>query len=212
MGVFIEVVVYGLSLLLGYLLLKKHGKELNLFFEQVVSEWPSIPNWINWVLGIFLFCSVIVLQMLFFIESLIAWIFLVIIVPFFYLSIHKSQIFSFLQVLTFFITTFYAVALFFGVDNSRDVICKSLIPNYSVYYTTEDVTVNDPGGGYTTEEREIAHVETGNTSVDYMLERIFPYAFRIAIGLTILLSLKINISIRMKHQIIHDNKRDNECF
>ena len=209
MGTFIEIVVYGLSLLLGYLLLKKHGKELNSFFDQVVSEWPSIPNWVNWVLGIFLFGSVIVLQMSFFIESLIVWILLVIIVPFFYLSINKSQIFSFLQVLTFFITTFYAVALFFGVDNSRDAICKILIPNYSVYYTTENVGVRTPDGFETEEEREIAHVETGNTSVDFILERIFPYAFRIAIGLTILLSLKINISIRRKHQIIHANKLDN---
>jgi hypothetical protein len=212
MEVFIEVIVYGLSLLLGYLLMKKHGKELNLFFEQVVSEWPSIPNWSNWVLGILLVGSVIVLQKWFFFESLIVWILLVIIAPFFYLSINKFQIFSFLQVLTFFITIFYALALFFGIDNSRDVICESLIPNYSVYYTTEDVTVSDPGGGYTTEEREIAHVETGNNALDFMLERMFPYVFRIAIGLTILLSLKINISIRMKHQIIHDNKCDNEGF
>lgn len=210
MGTFIEIVVYGLSLLLGYLLLKKHGKELNLFFDQVVSEWPSIPNWVNWVLGIFLLCSVMVLQMSFFIESLIVWILLVIIVPFFYLSINKSQIFSFVQVLTFFITIFYAVALFFGVDNSRDTICKILIPNYSVYYTTENVSVRTPDGFETEEEREIAHVETGNTSVDFILERIFPYAFRIAIGLTILLSLKINISIRRKYQVLHASKVDNE--
>ena len=210
MRTFIEIVIYGLSLLLGYLLLKKHGKELNLFFNQVVSEWPSIPNWVNWFLGIFLLCSVIVLQISFFIESLIAWILLVIIVPFFYLSINKSQIFSFVQVLTFFITIFYAVILFAVVDNSRDKICEILIPNYSVYYTTETVMVSDYSGGYDTDEREVAHIETGNTTVDFMLERIFPYAFRIVVGLAILLSLKINISIRRKYQVLHASKADNE--
>lgn len=197
MEIVIELLVYGLGLYFAYRLYKKYRKKLGKYINEIVEEWPDIPDWLNFILGISLLVGSMLMQRIFFFESLIIWLILLIIIPFFYLPINNSKIFNLLSVLTFFLTTFFAITLFFSVDNSRDIIGESFIPDYEVYYTTEFVQYD-----YGEEEIEIAHINTGNNTLDFILESIFPYAYRILIGLVIILSLMMNIFIRKKNRLI----------
>jgi len=138
-----------------------------------------------------------------FFESIIVWLILLIIVPFFYLPIKNSKTYNILSVLTFFLTTFFAITLFFSVDNSRDIISKSFISNYNVYYTTEYHQTR-----YDDKEVDIAHVNTGNKNLDFALESIFPCIYRISIGLIIIFSLLMNISLKEKNKLIKKVKNN----
>ena len=55
MKAIIEIIIYGLSFYLAYRLYTKYNKILGLYIDEVVSNWPDIPNWLNWALSIFLF-------------------------------------------------------------------------------------------------------------------------------------------------------------
>ena len=197
MKIAIELIVYGLSLYLAYRLYKKYDKVLGLYVDEVVSDWPGVPNWLNWALGIFLFFGCVFAQVTIFFESIILWLVLLIIVPFFYLPIRNSKTYSILSVSTFFLTAFFSATLFFSVDNSRDIIGESFISNYEVYYTTEYYQTNYDDG-----EVEVAHINTGNKTLDFVLESIFPFVYRIFIGLVVIFSLLMNISLREKNKLI----------
>jgi hypothetical protein len=197
MKILIEIIVCVLSLYLAYRLYKRYNKILGLYIDEVTSDWPDIPNWFNWTLGILLFLGCIFAQVTIFFESLIIWLILLIIIPFFYLPIINGKIYNFLSVTTFFLTAFFSITLFFSVDNSRDVIGESFIPNYEVYYTTEYVQTD-----YGDEEIEVAHVNTGSDTLDFLLESIFPFAYRILIGFIVIFSLLMNVFLRGKNKII----------
>ncbi len=96
------------------------------------------------------------------------------------MPIRNRKAYNFLSVTTFFITAFFAITLFFSVDNSRDIIGETFISGYDVYYTTETVQRD-----YGDDEIEVAHVNTGNDNLDFVLESIFPFAYRIIIGLIV---------------------------
>lgn len=198
----IELFVYSLSLYIAYRLYKKFSDKLGKYISEVSEKWPDIPNWLNWILGILLFAGSIIMQVTLFFESVIVWLVLLIIIPFFFLPISNGKIFNFLSVTTFFLTSFFAVTLFFNEDNSRDVIGEAFVPNYKVYYTTEIVQVDYGEAGVEEEEKEIAHINTGNNTLDFFLESIFPFVYRILLGIIIILSLILNISIREKNKLI----------
>ena len=193
----IEIIIYGLSFYLAYRLYNKYYKILALYSNEVVRDWPNIPSWLNWALGIILFFGCLSSQATFFFESLICWLILLIIIPYFYLPIRNGKIYNILSVSTFFLTAFFSFTLFLSVDNSRDIICESFIPNYDVYYTTEYYQTD-----YDYHEREVAHVNTGNDTLDFVLETIFPYAYRILLGFIVIFSLLLNVSLREKNKII----------
>lgn len=193
----IEIIIYGLSFYLAYRLYNKYYKILALYSNEVVRDWPNIPSWLNWALGIILFFGCLSSQATFFFESLICWLILLIIIPYFYLPIRNGKIYNILSVSTFFLTAFFSFTLFFSVDNSRDIICESFIPNYDVYYTTEHYQTD-----YDDYEREVAHVNTGNDTLDFVLETIFPFAYRILLGFIVIFSLLLNVSLREKNKII----------
>lgn len=153
MKIIIEIIVYGLSLYLAYLLYKRYYKTITIYIDEAINDWIDIPNWINWGLGIFLFVGCIFAQVTLFFESIVIWLFLLIIMPFFYLPIKNKQAYNFLSVTTFFITAFFAITLFFSVNNSRDIIGETFIFDYDVYYTTEYVQRD-----YGEDEIEVAHV------------------------------------------------------
>lgn len=197
MKVIIEIIVYGLSLYLAYLLYKKYYKTINIYIDEAINDWIDIPNWINRGLGIFLFVGCIFAQVTLFFESIVIWLFLLIIMPFFYLPIKNKQAYNFLSVTTFFITAFFAITLFFSVDNSRDIIGETFISDYDVYYTTEYVQRD-----YGEDEIEVAHVNTGNDNLDFVLESIFPFGYRIIIGFIVIFSLLMNISLKEKNKLI----------
>ena len=193
----IEIITMGLSFYLAYRLYNKYYKILALYSNEVVRDWPNIPSWLNWALGIILFLGCLSSQATFFFESLICWLILLIIIPYFYLPIRNGKIYNILSVSTFFLTAFFSFTLFFSVDNSRDIICESFIPNYDVYYTTEYYQTD-----YDDHEREVAHVNTGNDTLDFVLETIFPFAYRILLGFIVIFSLLLNVSLREKNKII----------
>lgn len=197
MKIVIEIIVYGLSLFLAYRLYMKYNKILSSYIDEVVGEWPDIPNWLNWVFGIFLFNVCIVAQITIFFESVIIWLVLLIIVPFFYLPIRNSKTYNILSVTTFFLTASFSVTLFFSVDNSRDIIGESFISNYNVYYTTEYYLTD-----YDDVEVKVAHVNTGNKMLDFVLESVFPFVYRIFIGFVVVFSLLKNLSLREKNKLI----------
>ena len=202
METIIEIIIYGLSLYLVYRLYKKYNKILESQINEVIANWPDIPNWLNWALGIFLFIGCVVAQVTMFFESIIIWLILLIIIPFVYLLIKNNKTYNMLSVLTFFLTTFFAITLFFSIDNSRDIIGKSFISNYNVYYTTEYYQTRYDDG-----EVEVAHVNTGNKTLDFTLESLFPYIYRIFIGLIIIFSLLMNISLKEKNKLIKKAKK-----
>ena len=47
MNTLIEIIVYGLSLFLALILLPLYMKKLSSYIEEVVCDWPDIPNWLN---------------------------------------------------------------------------------------------------------------------------------------------------------------------
>ena len=193
MNTIIEIIVDGLSLFLGLILYMIYNKIFSSYLEEVASDWPDIPNWLNWGFGIFLFLGCLVAQDTIFFESIIIWLILLIIVPFFYLPIRNSRTYNILSVTTFFLTAFFSVTLFFNIHNSRDLIGESFIPNYNVYYTTEYYQSD-----YADYEVKVAHVNTGNKTLDFMLESIFPFVYRSFIGLVSIFSLLTNLSLSKK--------------
>jgi len=197
MNTLIEIIVYGLSLFLALILLPLYMKKLSSYIEEVVCDWPDIPNWLNWVFGVFLFLGCLTAQDTIFFESIVIWLVLLIIVPFFYLPIRNSRTYNILSVTTFFLTAFFSVTLFFNIDNSRDLIGKSFIPNYKVYYTTEYYQTD-----YVDKEVKVTHVNTGNKTLDFVLESIFPFVYRSFIGLIEFFSLLTNLSLRKKNKLI----------
>jgi len=197
MKVVIEIIVYGLSLYLAYRLYKRYNKILEAYIDEVINDWPNTPEWLNWILGIFLFIGCTVAQVQYFFESLIVWLILLMIIPFFYLPIKNDKIYNILSVSTFFLTAFFSITLFFNVNNSRDIIGDSFISNYDVYYTTEYYQTDYYDG-----EKEVAHVNTENETLDFVLESIFPYAYRIFVGFIVIFALLFNISLREKNKII----------
>jgi len=197
MNTLIEIIVYGLSLFLALILLPLYMKKLSSYIEEVVCDWPNIPNWLNWVFGVFLFLGCLTAQDTIFFESIVIWLVLLIIVPFFYLPIRNSRTYNILSVTTFFLTAFFSVTLFFNIDNSRDLIGKSFIPNYKVYYTTEYYQTD-----YVDKEVKVTHVNTGNKTLDFVLESIFPFVYRSFIGLIEFFSLLTNLSLRKKNKLI----------
>jgi len=197
MEIVIEIIVYGLSLFLAYRLYIKYNKILGSYIDEVVSEWPNIPKGLNYLFGLFLFVGCVAAQLTIFFESIIIWLVLLIIVPFFYLPIRNSRTYNICSVTTFFLTAFFSVSLFLSVDNSRDIIGESFIPNYKVYYTTEYYQTDYDDG-----EVEVAHVNTGNKTFDFVLESIFPFVYRIFIGLVVIFSLLMNLSLRAKNKLI----------
>lgn len=205
--VIIDVVTYGLGIYYGLHLILKHGDKLKKYFNDILEGYPKMPQWLNWTLGIVLFLCCIIVQIIFFKISLIFWLFLLIIVPITYIKIKNRKIINSLQVILFFICTFYAIVLFVNIDDSRDLIGKSLLPNYRVYYKTESVQVDYYDLGTEDKEKEIAYVHTGNKNADFFFEKIFPVIFRLIIALLFLASLFINISIM---NIINKNKMISE--
>ena len=197
MNTLIEIIVYGLSLFLALILLPLYMKKLSSYIEEVVCDWPDIPNWLNWVFGVFLFLGCLTAQDTIFFESIVIWLVLLIIVPFFYLPIRNSRTYNILSVTTFFLTAFFSVTLFFNIDNSRDLIGKSFIPNYKVYYTTEYYQTD-----YVDKEVKVTHVNTGNKTLDFVLESIFPFVYRSFIGLIEFFSLLTNLSLIKKNKLI----------
>jgi hypothetical protein len=119
--------------------------------------------------------------------------------PIFYLPIKNKQVYNFLSVTNLFISIFFAITLFFSVDNSRDIIGETFISDYEVYYTTETIQRD-----YGDEEFELAHVNTGNDNIDFVLESIFPVAYRIVIGFILIFSLLMNISLKGKNKLIRN--------
>lgn len=207
MKTIIVIIIYWLSLYLAYRLFEKYNKILGLYIDEIASNWPNIPDWLNLGLGIFLFFGCVFAQIEIFFESVIIWLVLSIIVPFFYLPITNSKVYNMLSGFTFFVTVFFAITLFFSVDNSRDIIGKSFISNYNVHYTTEIVRHNNGELDYESEV-EVAHVNTGNKALDFTLEWIFPCIYRISIGLIIIFSLLMNISLKEKNKLIKKLKND----
>jgi hypothetical protein len=67
----------------------------------------------------------------------------------------------------------------------------------NVYYTTEYYQTDYDDG-----EVEVAHVNTGNKTLDFMLESVFPYVYKISIGFIVIFSLLLNVSLREKNKII----------
>jgi hypothetical protein len=201
MKIVIELLVYLLSLYFAYRLYKKFSDRLEKYVNEVTEKWPNIPYWLNCILGISLLIGSIVMQLTMFFVSVTVWLVLLIIIPFFFLPITNRKIFNFLSVTTFLLTSFFAITLFFNVNNSRDIIGEAFIPNYKVFYTTEIVRV-DYGTGYEEKEKEIPHIYTGDNTLNYFLESIFPFVYRILLGIIIILSLMLNISIREKNKLI----------
>lgn len=191
-----EVIILGLSLYLAYKIYKKYGKNLESHIEYVLNNWPDIPSWLNCILGFSLFIGCVFVQITIFFESVVIWLVLLIIAPFAYSLIKNIKIYNTLSTLTFLLTTFFAITLFFSVDNSRDIIGKSFIPNYNVHYTVDDER-----------EVEVAHINTGSKTLDFTLESIFPYIYRISIGLIIVFSLLMNISLKEKNKLIKKAKK-----
>lgn len=197
MKIAIEIIVYGLSIYLMYKLYKKYNKKLGLYVDECINDWPDIPKWINWALGFLLLFGCVFAQASIFFESIIIWLALLIIVPFFYLPITNAKTYNILSVSTFFLTVVFSITLFFNIDNSRDIIGESFISNYKVHYTTEYYQTDYDDG-----EVEVAHVNTGNDTLDFFLESIFPIVYRIFIGLILIFSLLMNISLREKNKLI----------
>lgn len=196
----VVIIGYVLYALFGFILIMKYNGTLSRYIDEVISDWPDIPNWLNFTFGLILFSVCIFAQIAIFYEAIIIWIVLLIIVPFFYLPIRNSKTYNLLSITTFFLTAFFSVTLFMSVDNSRDIIGESFIKNYKVYYTTEYYQTN-----YDDErEVEIAHINTGNKTFDVVLELIFPLVYRIFIGLIVIFSLLLNISLREKNKLIKE--------
>jgi hypothetical protein len=193
----VAVIVYSLSLFLGYFLYKKYGNKLGDYINEIAEEWPDIPNWLNWTLGILLFFGCVAAQSTLLFESILIWLIFLVIIPFFFLPIVNSKVFNFLSVSTLFLTGFFSISLFFNVDNTRDIIGEKFISNYSVYYTTEYVQRGDADF-----EVDVAHVETGDSNMDFILESIFPHVYRVIIGLIVALSMLMHITLREKNKLI----------
>ena len=150
----IELLVYSFSLYIAYRLYKKYSDKLQKYVSEVTQTWPDIPYWANCVLGISLLIGSIFIQLEMFFVSVIIWLILLLVIPFFFLPIINKKIFNFLSVTNFLLTSFFAVTLFFNVDNSRDIIGKSFIPNYKVFYTTGLVRVDYGDAGQEVKEKE----------------------------------------------------------
>jgi len=76
------------------------------------------------------------------------------------------------------------------------------IPSYNVYYTTELVVVDRGDFGIEEEEREVAHISTSNSTLSHLLEEYYRPVYRFIICFFFFLSLKINLIIRKKHNVI----------
>ena len=199
----IEIVVYGLCLYWAYKLYNRYNIIVGAYIDEVVNDWPKVPNWLNWLLGILLFLGCVFVQTKFFFESLIIWLILLFIIPFFYLPIKNGKTYNILSATTFFIISFFSVTLFFSVDNSRDIIGEVFISNYDVYYTTEYYQTQ-----YDDREVEVPHINTGNEALDFFLESIFPYAYRIFIVFICIFSFLLNISFREKNKLFSNSNKN----
>jgi hypothetical protein len=201
----LELLIYGISLLIIYLFYKKFKNEIGDQFDEFLKEWP-LPNWLNYVIGIPLFPILILLQLDFYFESFIIWLISIFIIPFLFFSIKKTNVFNVFQALTLFLTLTFGIVIFFSLNNSRDIICDTLINNYEVEYTTE-YYIDSNGDGH---EREIPIINSGNESLDFILVQIFPVVYHSFIALLLLWNLKINISIRRKFNIIQESHEDSK--
>jgi hypothetical protein len=193
----IWIICYGLSFYLFYRLHEKYHKQIVFYFKETISYWFKFPNWMNWGLGFFLFFGCIFLQKEIFPQSFVLWLILLFIAPIIYRPIRNRKVFNIISVTIFFITTFYAILLFFLVDNARNLIGETLISGYKVHHTTE--FIQNDFGDY--DEIEVTNANTGNDILDFALEAIFPIAFRVIIGLMVLYSAIINISLNEKNKL-----------
>jgi len=196
-----NIVFLLLSIYLAYFFYKKYHKILRAHINEVLSNWPNLPSWLNVIILFFLLGVCFIFQFEFLFESIIVWFFLLIILPFLYLRIKNIKIYNVLSVTTLILTSFFSITLFFNMDNSREIIGNTFISNYSVYYKTEYYQTR-----YDESEIEVAYVNTGNKVLDFILESIFPFVYRALIFLVMIYSLLLNIFLKEKNKIIRENK------
>ena len=182
-------------------------KRINIYIDETINDWIDIPIWMNLGLGILLFVGCYFAQKTIFFQSIVIWLFLLIILPFCYLPIKNKEVYNFLSITTIFITTFFAITLIFNFDNSRDIIGETFITDYEVYYTTETVPTTSFDGRTIdgVEDVEIAHVNTGNKNLDFFLEELF-IVYLIVIVFVVIFSLLINISLKEKRKLIRNEE------
>ncbi len=198
----IDIVLYGIGIFAVLRTFVVDGDKITAFLAGIIRDFPIRKKYIIILLIIILLVGTVLAQKEFFLPSLILWIFLLFCVPFliFYVKkiIHFNTIFSTIVV----INMCYGIVLFSLVDNTRDIIGHSFIPQYSVYYQKETVMVNYHDLGYIDEERDIAYINTEDDHLDYILTFIFPTIHRISVFYLYILAMYLFINIKNRYYAI----------
>lgn len=113
MEIVIKLIIYSFIFIYAFILYRKYGKKLGEYFAEMFNPLLAIPIWLFWTFTILLFFLCVIIQASVLFESLIIWLVLSIIIPFFYSPIRNNRIFNFLSISTFFLTTIFSVTLFF---------------------------------------------------------------------------------------------------
>jgi hypothetical protein len=204
--IIIPIITYALIIYLCFRLYKRYYDRISSYIDETTDNWYDLPNWINWVLLILLVigCNIAQIQKIYF-YSIIIWFLLLYIMPFFYIHSKNNKIYNFFSLITLYITITFGIILFFKVDNSRDIIGKTFIKDYSVYYTEEKIRYS-VGREDVESEADIAHINTNNENLDFFLNEIFPFLYHFLIVIFLNYSIILNISFKGKYKKINENE------
>ena len=192
-----ELIFIGLILFLTYFIYKKSKKTISNYFEDVLGNWvvPSISLFFFTFFCLIFVCGLI--QIFFFLSSIIIWGILLTVAPFLFLPIVNKKLYNFLSEITLFIIVAYSIALTTQVDKSRKVIAEKFISNYDLYYSSKIIETE-----YGDEDISIMHIKTGNNYLDFVIGSNFSYFYRTLIWLILMYSIYININLRNKNKLI----------
>ncbi len=204
----IDITLYGLGIFAVYYIFFVYGHKLESFLTDVFHDYPI--KRLNSIMGsiVLLLLGSVLAQMFFFFAAVSLWLFLLFGAPFLifqvkakgdYNIIQRTRAFNVMLSTNLAITMCFGLALFFSVDNARDNIGYSLIPEYSVYYQTETVMVDYYDLGYIDEDKEIAYINTGNAHLDFVLTRTFPTIYRITVFFLFILAMFLFINIKNRY-------------